>query len=227
MSQGQFLRCSVDRVPEDPGAFWLARRDSESQPGCQSQFDRFMVWLRGKPGWEKAGPRESLIRHPESQDPHFVLDLVQEYVNVALAGKRKNSKRKAYSVIRSYFMQNRAALPVDPAFRIRGDPQPVQGKLTAKDILETVHAADPRYRSVMLFKGQSFQDNERTEYINRHRSDQVVSQIQSGVHPVRVDLPGRKINENDQEGAYFTYICQLATQDDEKGEYFSSPSSLR
>jgi hypothetical protein len=35
--------------------------------------------------------------------------------------------------------------------------------MTAKDILETVHAADLRYRSVILFQWQSFQGNERTE----------------------------------------------------------------
>jgi hypothetical protein len=115
MSQGQVFRRSVDRVPEDPRAFWLARMNLASRPACESQLDRFMVWLHRKQGWERAGPRDLLIRHLESQDPYVVLDLMQEYVNVALAGKRKSSKRKSYSVIRSCFMHNRAVLPVDPA----------------------------------------------------------------------------------------------------------------
>ena len=102
MVQGQVLRRSAGRVPEDPRAFWLARMDEASRPACESQFDRFVLWLRKKPGWERVTPRELVVRHLEAEDPYTVLDLVQMYVNEALAGKRKSSKRKGYTVIRSF-----------------------------------------------------------------------------------------------------------------------------
>ncbi len=89
---------------------------------------------------------------------------------------------------------------------MRGDKPPVQAKLCRGDIHELLFGAELRYRSMILVKWQAFLDNERLIYVSNHCSDQVVKQIKAGEHPVRLDLPGRKSNENDSEGNFYTYI---------------------
>jgi hypothetical protein len=192
------------RIPEDPLAFWLDRLDQDTRAANRSHFTRWMNWLRKQPEWEAVTPRELLVRQLDSEDSYLVLDMLQRYVNGLVL--RKSSKRKVYSVVRSFFVHNRCGLPLDPSFRIRGDKPPVQARLSIPDILELFHAADLRYRSMILFKWQSLLDNERLIYANSHCSDQAVEQIKSGAHPVKLDLPGRKSNENDSEGCFFTFI---------------------
>ena len=43
-----------------------------------------------------------------------------------------------------------------------------EGRLRVADILEVLQAADFRYSSMILFKWQSFADNERLIYANRY-----------------------------------------------------------
>jgi hypothetical protein len=167
-----------------------------------------MRWLHTRPGWEYVTPRDLLIRHIQAEDDYVVLELVQEYVGQLHL--RKSSKRKAYSTIRSFFSHSYCALPVDPNFKVRGDKPPVQGKLGVSDIVELYHAANPRNRSLVIFKWQSFLDSERLEYVNRHLADHVVDEIKRGACPIRLDLPGRKENENDAEGSFYTFIHQDA-----------------
>jgi hypothetical protein len=99
---------------------------------------------------------------------------------------------------------------VDPNFRIRGDKPPVQGKLGVGDIVEVYHAASPRNRSLVIFKWQSFLDSERLEYVNNQLAEHVVAEMKRGECPIKLDLPGRKENENDPEGTFYTYIHQDA-----------------
>jgi hypothetical protein len=163
-----------------------------------------MKWLHTQPDWETVTDRDLLVRQLESDDGYLALDLLQKYVSGLVL--RKSSKRKAYSVVRSFFLHNRCALPPDPSFRVRGDKPSVQGKLTSADILDLVHGADLRYSSMTLLKWQTFLDNERLIYANIHCSEQIVNQIKKGIHPVCLDLPRRKSNENNSEGNFCTYI---------------------
>jgi len=182
--------------------------DKDTRKADASHFDRFMRWIHTKPGWEYATPRDLLIRHTQAEDEFVLLEMLQEYIGT-LKG-RKSSKRKAYSVVRSYFSHNYCALPSDPNFRIHGDKPPVQGKLTVNDIVEIYHAASLRNRSLVMFKWQSFMDSERLEYVNRNLADHVVAEMKKGTCPIKLTLPGRKENENDIEGQFHTYIHQDA-----------------
>jgi hypothetical protein len=113
---------------------------------------------------------------------------------------RKASKGKFKWAIESFFMHNRAELPRDRSFKIRGDRPPVEGKLTAQDVRDAYLAASPYFKSIIIFKWQTFLDNARIIYANEHCNDQIVQQMQEGRDPVRLDIPGRKENENETEG---------------------------
>ena len=155
-------------------------------------------------GWETATQRELLVSQLQAEDPYVILDLSQEYIGSLTA--RKSSKEKAYWAVKSFFMHNRCALPIDGSFRICGDRPPVKGRLTAPDIVEAYHAATLRYRSIIMFQWQSMLDNSRLLWANTHQADHIVEEIKRGVHPIRIDLPGRKENENDTRGRFYTFI---------------------
>lgn len=97
-----------------------------------------MAWLRRQQGWEFISPRDLLIRHLEDENGYEVLDIVQAYVSGLRVAKA--TKKKAYTVIRSFFAHNRASLPEDPSFRIHGDKPPVTPRLSFKNILQIFHA---------------------------------------------------------------------------------------
>ena len=198
------------RIPQDPLGFWMSRLDVNTQKANHSHFNRWMNWLNTKPDWERTTPRELLVHQLESEDKYVIVDLLQQYVNGL--NLRKSSKRKAYSVIRSFFIHNRCALPPDPGFRIRSDKPPVQAKLSIQDIADVIATSNLKYRSLILFKWQSLLDNERLIFANLHCSEQILKQIENNEHPVRIDLPGRKSNENDTEGAFYTFIGSDAVE---------------
>jgi len=113
----QLTQRVVARIPENPVEFWLSRLDERTRPSNRSHLDRFMHWLAKQPSWENATPRDMLVRHLDSEDSYLVLDLLQRYINSLVL--RKSSKRKAYSVVRSFFVHNRCGLPLDSSKSIQ------------------------------------------------------------------------------------------------------------
>jgi hypothetical protein len=82
------------------------------------------------------------------------------------------------------------------------------------------------YHSIILFKWQSLLDNARIIYADQHCSDQIVKQMQTRVHPVRINLPGRKEYENDTTGRFCIFIGKdavaFSTVGAPRPKYFSS-----
>lgn len=129
----------AEKVPADPVDFWLGRLDVDTRAAHRSHLLRFIRWLRKQPGCSDATPRDLLVRQLQAEDHYVILDLLQTYVNSLVL--RKSSKRKAYSVVRSFFAHNRCALPEDPSYHVKGDRPPVEAKLSVQDIVEVYHAA--------------------------------------------------------------------------------------
>jgi hypothetical protein len=68
-----------------------------------------------------------VLRRITGEDPYELVDLKQEFIGGLVM--RKASKAKFQWAIDSFFMHNRAELPRDRSFKIRGDRPPVEGKL--------------------------------------------------------------------------------------------------
>lgn len=104
-------------MPENPVDFWIERLHRVTRPSNRSHSERWVQWLQKQSGWENVTPRELLVRHLDSEDSYLVLDLLQRYINSLVL--RKSSKRKAYSVVRSFFVHNRCGLPLDSSKSIQ------------------------------------------------------------------------------------------------------------
>ena len=165
----------------------------------------FMRWLNLQPGWVGVDARSLLLRQVDSEDPYELLDLLQKFVS-GLDRTRKG-KQIVYTAVRSFFTHSRCALPEDRGFKVRSTRLGIVPKLTVSHIVDAVKGANLRDRSILLVKWQGMLDNERLVYVGRNLSDQVVTQIKSKVHPVRIDLAGRKNNEQ----GFYTFIGRDAT----------------
>lgn len=184
----------------NPLLFWFGRVAENSRVVYAGAFRRFLVWLNQRPEWLGVDAQGLLMRQWEAEDPYLVLDLLQEYVSGLNYSRR--GKAFVYSAVRSFFAHNRCALPVDPSFRITSSKPPIMSKLALSHIVDIAKAAGLRDRSMILVKWQSLQDNERLVYVGKYLAEQVVTQIRQGTRPVRLDLPGRKNNQNE----FYTFI---------------------
>lgn len=206
--------CSWFELPvrEDPVGFWLGRVAVGSRRSYGNRLKLFLEWLRLRPSWVGVDGRTLLLRQLDAKDPYEILDLLQEYVQGL--EDTANYKKGVYTAVRSFFTHNRCALPQDRGFKVRASKAPVVPKLTVENVCDMVKAANLRDRSVILVKWMSMQDIERTVQIGRDCAEQIVSQMRKGIHPVRIDIPGRK-NNNDP---YYTFIGKDAV--DALVEYF-------
>jgi len=200
------LKRRLEKVAADPEKHWLDRLDANSRKAARICFRRWFRWLHTRSGYETISPREIVVRRITSPDDYEFVDLMQEFIGSLVM--RKASKGKFKWAVESFFMHNRAELPRDGSFKIRGDRPPVEGKLTAQDVRDAYLAASPYFKSIIIFKWQTFLDNARIIYANEHCADQIVQQMQEGRDPVRLDIPGRKENENETEGRYYTYFTK-------------------
>jgi hypothetical protein len=167
---------------------------------------QFLGWLNHQSGWVDVNAKALLFRQAEAQDPYELLDLLQTY----LAGldRTRRTKMMIHCAVRSFFMHNRCALPEDRAFKIHSTRQPTTPKLTLNHIQDVVKSAGLRDRSILLVKWQGLLDNTSTVYVGLHQGEQLVSQLRKQIHPVRLDLPKRKNNEQ----AWWTFIGKDATE---------------
>lgn len=154
-----------------------------------------------RPDWIGVNAQGLLVRQKAAVDPYVLLDLLQEYVmGLDLA---KQSKLLNYHAVRSFFAYNRCALPTDKAFKIRDGRPTVPARLALNHVVDLVRAANVRDKSIILVKWQAMLDNERLVYVSNHLAEQIVTQIRNNVHPVRLDIPNRKQN---QDHPWFTFI---------------------
>ena len=193
----------VANLPADPVGFWLGYVEPVTRPTYRRLLNRWIYWLNTQPGWEHVTARDVLVRYLEAEDPYVVLDLVEIWVRDLQL--RKTSKKHALTTIRSYFMHNRCQLPDNPHFRISSQRPNVRGMLTTADVLELCHAAPLRFRSLILFKWQSFIDTARLLYANEHCCDQVVQQIQRG-RPPGSNRPPRTQSERERRRRQLLHV---------------------
>lgn len=187
-------------VRADPVGFWRGRVAEASWHSYEQGLRLFMGWLNRQQDWVGADARALLERQIGAEDQYAILDLLQSFVSGL--DRAAKGKKIVYTAVRSFFMHNRVPLPDDPSFKIRGSRPPIVPKLTVNHVVEVVKASNLRDRSIFLVKWQGLLDSARTIYVGKHLAQQIVSQISQRIHPVRLDLPGRKQNEE----RWYSYV---------------------
>lgn len=184
---------------------WLGRLRPSSARTYLFQFNRFYKWMRENDvELGKLSPDELVVLQSEAinSERFRVLDVLQRYVLEAHA--TLNYKKKMYNGVRSFFLHNRAELPRDKSFNLRGDKPKTQGTLTAEEIKRIVLASKPVYQAVILSMFQGGMGEDEFTYWNEHGLEKLKEDLRGDPEMIRIDLPGRKGKKF--EKPYYTFI---------------------
>ena len=185
---------------------WLGRLAPATAKSRRIWFNAFMKWLRENGGRFKDMTPDELVEYQKGcvGDERFeVLDMVQNYI-LSLNGRSLNTKKNYYATIRSFFAHNRAELPRDRSFIMRGDKPKENGSLDVGHIRDLAVSSKPVYRAIFLSMFQAGLDLDGFEYWNLNGWEGLRRQLQGDPKLVRIDLPGRKKFKN--EKPFYTFI---------------------
>ncbi|MBD3170841.1 hypothetical protein GF326_00055, partial [Candidatus Bathyarchaeota archaeon] len=194
------------------GREWLFEYDSVNkwasriklQSSHKSTLDHFIQWYRENGGSSDLTP-DDLIEMQKSLDnseKYKILDKIQEWITTLR--NRQGTKRVKYSQLRSFFAHNRAELPRDPGFRPKSETPSVVGDLSPEEIKRVLMSSNKLYRALFLCMFQGALDSEMFVYWNENGWDSLHEQLKEERDPIKIALPGRKINRNIKP--YYTFI---------------------
>ena len=170
-----------------------------SQYSC---LDTFLTWYSDKHGKTTPDQLIEIQLGLENGERYKLLDEIQLWVNSHKG--RQGTKRVKYSQIRSFFSHNRAELPRDPGFRIISDVPAVVGSLTPEEIKRILLTSNKLYRAVFISIFQAGLDGAMFVYWNENGWNELREQLIKGSNPIKINLPGRKLNRNIKP--YYSYI---------------------
>lgn len=173
-------------------AKWLGRMSEGSKRSYGPTFNRFMTYVREKGGPFKEMTPDELVRYQRNSDngsAYDILDLIQGWIGKMNA--RQSSKDTAYSIVKSFFNHNRATLPKDPSFIIRGDQDQVIGRLTIENIRDMVLSSNRCYRAIVLSMFQGGMDTSSMIYWSENGLESLKEQLRDDPETIRIELPGR------------------------------------
>jgi hypothetical protein len=107
-----------------------------------------------------------------------MVDFFEDYIR-AQHGKRKKSKLHDLSDVRSFFSGNRADLPPDKRFKVRGDLPLIVSRLRPNIIRNAVMGLDPMYASAALCRWQGFLHMKRLQWVNMNCAEEIVKQLRT------------------------------------------------
>ena len=180
-------------------AKWLSRLGEGTRSGAEFHLRRWMEYLveAGSP-FGGMTPDE-LVAHQRAawgdENGRFdILDSVQTYVN-----SRQGTfsyKKSMYAYTRSFFMHNRAELPRDRGFIIRGDKPKNVGYLKPEEVRDVILSCNPVYRAIFLSMFQGGMGQSEFLEWNEGGWEDLRDQLRKNVNVVVIQLPGRKLNKN-------------------------------
>jgi len=185
---------------------WLSRVSPVTQRDYRYTFARFMKWKEENGGKFANMTPDEMITYQKACDNgncYELLDVAQKYI-LSLKDLTYKSKRLYYVTILSFFLHNRAELPKDKSFIIRGDKPKTPSVLRPHHIQKAVLNATPVYASMITcMLAGSMGISEILEWSN-NGWENLRDQLNEEADVIRIDLPGRKKFRN--ETPYFTLI---------------------
>ncbi len=185
---------------------WLSRIGETTRRDYAYTFKRFMAWKTENGGnFSNLSPDE-LIEYQKkctNNDCYELLDLTQRWI-LSMSGLAYKSKRLYYVTVLSFYLHNRAELPKDKSFKIRGDKPRTPSNLRPEHIKQAVLAANPMYSALvtcMIEGGMGI--SEVLDWSNAGWKN-LRNQLNEGADIIKVDLPGRKSERNLRP--YFTLV---------------------
>lgn len=185
---------------------WLSRLSPNTYKTNLRTFKLWMKWVRQSDTKFAESTPDDLIEYQREVDNGSRFDILDIIVQPFINQKRGRIgyKVKLYTTARSFFAHNRAELPKDPGFNLRPEVEKVRGTLTVEEVRKIVLSCKPAYQAMFLSMLQGAMGLEEITYWNQNGWESLKQQLDDNVHPIKVDLPGRKKARNVR--SYHTYI---------------------
>jgi len=184
---------------------WLGSLAPSTRKVCFNTYLRWHRWLKDNDeGLGSLTPDQMIERQASAngRGTYEVLDALQRYV--ASFEGRHSYKKKIVAFIRSFYMHNRVALPPDPSMNIRAERPPVQGRLTPDNVRLMILGMPSVYQAALTCMFQGALDLEGFTYWNSQGWPKLRDDLERGIRPIKVELPGRKKLRNITP--YYTYL---------------------
>ncbi|MFB0543230.1 MAG: hypothetical protein ACETVR_00465 [Candidatus Bathyarchaeia archaeon] len=183
----------------------MGRLSPTSKEKTHLIFRWWMDWLGENGGEFKDYTPDDLVefqRNASNSDKYKILDLVQDFIQRQRG--RYSSKKKYYTVVKSFFLHNRAELPKDASFEIRAEEEKVKALLTIEEVRDMILSSKPVYQAIFLSMFQGGMGQEEFIYWNLNGWKNLEKQLDEGTHPIKVELPGRKKQKHKRP--YYTLL---------------------
>jgi uncharacterized coiled-coil protein SlyX len=186
---------------------------------------RYLSFVRQQPGYENRTPdqltdKQRLTKGDAAHMYDQWHDLVKPFID-SLGHLSKKTRRSAVRAIKSFYKESEAAFPSDVSIKIKGDPNrgKVKAKLNVERLRIVIAGGSPLEKSMFIIGFQAFLGREEFEHVNKNCAEQIRSQLERyhvgepNFDPeqvphdilVRLDLPGRKLDPED-EVPFYTFF---------------------
>ena len=191
---------------------WLGRLAESTAKGNLGVYQTWYKWIRMNGGDFKDFTPDELIMYQRNVDNSSRYDILDNIIQPYISSKtgRSGYKRRVYNCIKSFFRHNRAELPKDPAYIIRGDKPKVRGDLTPDEIRRVVLSSNPLYQAVFLSLMQGGMGLDELIYWSNNGWAELKEQLRNDPQIVKISLVGRKSRKFDYN--YNTLIGKDAIQ---------------
>jgi len=186
--------------------FWLSQLGELTARKDRSRFYQWMRWIKQSQTKFADFTPDQLIEFQKNTDNGNRYELLDAILKPWVTTKkaRYNTKRRMYSTVRSFFAYNRAELPRDKTFRLRGDLPKVVGGLPPLEIKNMLLSSNNLYKAIFLSMYQGALGEAEFQYWNLNGWDETKKQLDIRQVPLRINLPGRKQYRNVRP--YYTLI---------------------
>lgn len=185
---------------------WLSRIGETTRKDYAYTFKRFLAWKSENGGKFKDMSPDELLEYQRectNANGYEILDLIQRWI-LSMKGLAYKSKRLYYVTIQSFFLHNRAELPKDKSFKIRGDKPKTPSLLRPEHIKQAVLAANPMYGAMITsMLGAGMGISEILDWSNMGWKS-LRAQLNEGADIIKIELPGRKSERN--ERPFYTLV---------------------
>ena len=190
---------------------WLSRLAPSTQKMAEFHLNRWLEWTSLNGGELAPYSPDDFVEYQKTAgngEQFKILDLAQSYILTQTG--TYNYKKNMYAYIRSFFMHNRAELPRDRGFNIRGDKPKNRGDLKPEEIRDVILSSNPMYQAIFLSMLQGGMGQEELTYWNENGWESLKEHLKQESDIIRVDLPGRKTRKF--EKGFYTLLGPDAIQ---------------
>ncbi len=163
---------------------------------------RWVEWLDLMGGPLAGLSPDGLVEYQRVHKDYVVVEALERWLTTEHRGLRWSSMNNAWTVVRSFFLHNRAMLPADPTFQIRSDVPVSEGTLTVEELRAVCLASNRMYRAVFLSMVQGGLGPGELLWWSSHGRRELEAGLDGD--SLMVSLPGRKRNRNKR--SYYTRL---------------------